>query len=562
MSQGFPFNHFINNKNTNNSNNINNFLTNNNDNNTQENSLNSSITSELNDEFNEYAMLNDAIHSAIKDKVSDQKYKDFFQGNLNFSKIVENTVYFAVPTDFIKNIIENQYVSLISSCVERNLGKVYDISIITRANNSNNLDSNASSTPSPMATGAGPANSTESLLSSLSQQIGAPTQTNKKKDVRDVKFTLDLKPKVEDLKFKAESDYLKHMDNTPAGKSITVGALIDEAKTFDNFVVGPSNNLAFATAIAVANDPGKRGKYPSLYLYSDSGLGKTHLLHAVANGINDKYPELVVCLITARDFMKEMINHIKNKSLDKFQKKYSEKIDVLMIDDIHELSNRQGTQNEFFHIFNELYNKGKQLIFTSDKKPQEIEGIEERIRTRLQWGLVVDIQKPDIETRLAILKKKANELDLFIPDDALNLIANTIRTSIRELEGSLIRLSAFADVMNTEIDTETVKELLKLNDYTEESKASLDSIAKAVSSHYKITLADMKSKSRNKDITRARHVAIYLSRKIISATQQEIAKFYGNRDHSTVIHAVNSITEKLKNDRDLSKSIIDIESHI
>ena len=134
------------------------------------------------------------------------------------------------------------------------------------------------------------------------------------------------------------------MDNTPAGKSITVGALIDEAKTFDNFVVGPSNNLAFATAIAVANDPGKRGKYPSLYLYSDSGLGKTHLLHAVANGINDKYPELLVCLITARDFMKEMINHIKNKSLDKFQKKYSEKIDVLMIDDIHELNNKQGTK--------------------------------------------------------------------------------------------------------------------------------------------------------------------------------------------------------------------------
>lgn len=550
MSQGFPFNHFINNKKNNNSNNLQKILGSQNCGEQRGSGVPEQNPIADDDDFNEYAMLNSAVHSVLKDSVSAQKYKDFFEGNLTFHKIVGGTAIFNTPTEFIKNILENQYLSLISSCVERNLGKVYDISINTKPNNFNELP------PSQ--------DTTESLLSSLSKQMDTTSNSmvTKRKDIKDVKFTLDLTPKVEDLKNKAESDYLKHMDNAPTGNSITVGALIDQSKTFDNFVVGPSNNLAFATAIAVANDPGKRGKYPSLYLYSDSGLGKTHLLHAVANGINDKYPELIVCLITARDFMKEMINHIKNKSLDKFQKKYSEKIDVLMIDDIHELNNKQGTQNEFFHIFNELYNKGKQLIFTSDKRPQEIEGIEERIRTRLQWGLVVDIQKPDIETRLAILKKKANELDLFIPDDALNLIANTIRTSIRELEGSLIRLSAFADVMNMEIDTETVKELLKLNDYSEDSKATLESIAKIVSGYYKITLADMKSKSRNKDITRARHVAIYLSRKIVAATQQEVAKFYGGRDHSTVIHAVNSITDKLKTDRELSKAIIDIEAQL
>lgn len=552
MSQGFPFNHFINNNN----NNLDALLT---SKNSQENTnINSTLTSNNNDldEFNEYSMLNDAIHEALKSALSIDKYRDFFEGNLKFSKILGDTVYFEVPTDFIRNIIENQYVSLISGCVEQNLGKKYEIGIIAAQNkltthDHNTLDQNKQNE--------------EFKLDISSFSTGSPLtgDSKKVKDVRDVKFQLDLTPKVEDLKDKVESDYLKHMNNSSASnQSLTVGALIDEHKTFDNFVVGPSNNLAFATAIAVSNDPGKRGKYPSLYLYSDSGLGKTHLLHAVANGIQDRYPELVVCLITARDFMKEMINHIKNKSLDKFQKKYSEKIDVLMIDDIHELNNKQGTQNEFFHIFNELYNKGKQLIFTSDKRPNEIQGIEERIKTRLQWGLVVDIQKPDIETRLAILKKKANELDLYVPDEALNLIANTHRSSIRELEGSLIRLSAFADVMNMEIDTETVRELLKLNDVADEKKASLESIAKAVSTHYKIPVADMKSKSRNKDITRARHVAIYLTRKIVSSTQQEIAKFYGNRDHSTVIHAVSSITEKLKTDRDLSKAIIDIEARI
>ena len=190
----------------------------------------------------------------------------------------------------------------------------------------------------------------------------------------------------------------------------------------------------------------------------------------MANGIFEKYPDMTICLITARDFMKEMIDSIQNKTLHHFQEKYSERVDVLMIDDIHELENKHGTQNEFFHIFNELHNKGKQLIFTSDKSPKEIDGIAERIRTRLQWGLVIDIQKPDFETRMAILKRKAYELDLFISDDIISLIAQNIKTSIRELEGSLIKLSAYSEVMKVDIDIELVRELLMLHDQKSEKK--------------------------------------------------------------------------------------------
>ena len=365
---------------------------------------------------------------------------------------------------------------------------------------------------------------------------------------------MELNPTKDDLLSKVESQYLNHINPEPSAINI------DPTKTFDNFIEGPSNNMAFAASVAISQNPGKSGKYPSLYIHSNSGLGKTHLLHAVANGLRESNPELAVFLITARDFLKEMITAIQNKELPEFQKKYSEKIDVLMIDDIHELKNKKGTQDEFFHIFNELYNKGRQLIFTSDKSPKEIDGIEERIKTRLQWGLVVDIQRPDLETRIAILKRKAYELDLYLPDDVLNLIASSIKSNIRELEGSLIKLSAFTDLMKVEIDSEMVRELLNLNNTEEKKAITLEIIAKLTSQYFKIPLADLKSKARSKEITYARHIAMYLSRKVVRSTQQEIGRFYGGRDHTSVIHGVKRISDQIKTDINMSKDVIEIEN--
>ena len=395
---------------------------------------------------------------------------------------------------------------------------------------------------------------TTNFINSL-ERVNEESLINKK-TVKQNTFTLDLNPTKEDLITSVESKYINHMEQSYDKSNI------DPSKTFTNFIVGHSNQLAVASAIAVARNPGKSGKYPSLYIHSNSGLGKTHLLNAVANGINEQFPHLRICLITARNFLKEMVEYIKDNNIEQFQKKYSEKVDVLMIDDIHELKDKKGTQDEFFHIFNELYNKGKQLIFTSDKAPSEINGIPERIKTRLQWGLVIDIQKPDIETRIAILKKKAYALDLFLSDDILTSIATSIKSNIRELEGSLIKLSAFSDVMKMDIDMEMVKDLLKLNDYQEAKVISLEDIAKITSTHYRIPVADLKSKARSKEITKARHIAMYLSRKIMHATQQEIGNYFGGRDHTSVIHGVNKITAQLKIDISLSKDIIQIESNL
>ena len=372
-------------------------------------------------------------------------------------------------------------------------------------------------------------------------------------------FTLDLglSPTKDDLMSTVESKYIEHIE-----QSRTNEISVDPGKTFDTFVVGPSNNLTFAAARAVAQSPGKEGKYPCLYIYSSSGLGKTHLLQAMANGILESHPEKAVCLISAREFMKEMIDAIKDKKLSEFQRHYCENVDVLMIDDIHELKNKTSTQEEFFHVFNELRSQGKQLVFTSDKAPKEIDGIEERVITRLQWGLVTDIQRPDLETRMAILKKKALSIDFFLPDDVLYLVASSVKTSIRELEGSLIKLSASANVMGMEIDVETTRELLRLAPPDESHSINLEQIAKSISQYYRIPLADLRSKSRNKDIVKARHMAWYLSKKLINATFKEIAQYYGGRDHSSIIHGINKMEEQVKTDASMKKDSSFLEGHI
>lgn len=494
------------------------------------------------------------IRNIIKDATSHDKFNAFFR-NLEVLHLTNSDITFFVPTAFIKTMITEYLISFLENAILKTLGSRRKIHIDTTLPKKD--DKRINEAPPLLTSEKKP-----SVARFLNDSLGVETNQKKSEssllresnDSNEQKgINLDLIPTKEDLLSKVESKYINHMQPDQSG------ILIDPNKTFENFIIGPSNNIACATAKAVANNPGKSGKYPSLYFYSDSGLGKTHLLHSVANTINSHHPSLIVCLITARDFMNEMIHSIQNNNISRFRKKYSEKIDVLMIDDIHELKDKQGTQNEFFHIFNELHDKGKQLIFTSDKPPKEIAGIEERIKTRLQWGLVIDIQRPDLETKIAILKKKAYELDLYCTDDVITLIASSIKSSIRELEGSLIKLSAFSDVMKMDIDEDIVREQLNLKSQ-DKKVTDLDDIAKAVSQHFKIPLADLKSKARSKDITKVRHIAMFLSRKIIKATQQEVGLFYGGRDHTSVIHAVNKINQQIKKDSYLANTILEIQN--
>ncbi|MFG1505579.1 chromosomal replication initiator protein DnaA [Halobacteriovorax sp. ZH5_bin.2] len=543
MQGNFPFNEFL--KNSNPSNNkINNIedLANKNiieDPFNIKQSLNqpSYNNSSLSDDFfsaEELDMMNTEIHNSLKSLINAQKYASFFQGDFfRLMNIDGERAIFSTTTNFIKSFIEKN-LDQISQSIVNTLGKSYQIEII--ANNNNNLAQN-------------------SLSQHLNNGPIEPTQ-NRPKSANEISFSLDLEPVQDDLLSQVESKYIDHVSDDYNN------IVIDRSKTFKNFVIGPSNNMAYAASLAIAKSPGKAGKYPSLYIHSNSGLGKTHLLHAMANGIHNQYPHYVICLITARDFMKEMIESIRNKQLPEFRSKYSDKVDVLMIDDVHELKGKEGTQREFFHIFNELYQKGKQLIFTSDKTPQEINGLEERIKTRLQWGLVVDIQKPDIETRVAIINAKADDLDLFLSEDIVNLIACNVKNSIRELEGALIKLSAYSDIMKVDIELEMVKEVLGLRDYEDEKKITIEGIAKQTSQYFKIPVADLKSKSRVKDIANARFVAMYLSRKLASATHEEIGQFFGGRDHSSVVHAEQKISKQLSQDPMLSKTIMTIENSL
>lgn len=495
----------------------------------------------INNDFNE---ITGKICSHVSSSIPEQKYKTYFENTFKVTSLNEGLITFTVTTPFIKTMIELNYNDLINEVVEIVLGYKlpYQIEVSEAVNTS--LSSNTS-------------NILHSLNESESDQFSTQNN-NTPKNVKEAKFTLDLTPNKDEVISKIESERLKHEEPLQDNQIV-----IDKDKTFDDFIVGPSNNLAFATAKAVADGPGKKGKYPCLYIHSNSGLGKTHLLHAMANSINDKYPTLRITLITAREFMREMINAYRTQSIDQFRKKFSEHVDVLMIDDIHELKNKEGTQDEFFHIFNELHNKGKQLVFTSDKHPNDITGITERIKTRLQWGLVLDIQKPDLETRIAILRKKSSELDLYLPEDVINLISIAAKSSIRELEGLLSSILAYTDIMNIDIDTEAVKNILKIDENAGSEKiVTMDSITKAVSNYYKVPVADIKSKARGKGITHARHVAIYLTRKLIKSTQKEIGMFFGGRDHTSIIHSYNKIERDSKKDNQLSQDIIYIENNL
>ncbi|MBT3234746.1 MAG: chromosomal replication initiator protein DnaA [Bdellovibrionales bacterium] len=490
--------------------------------------------------------IDSAIMECLRDSINPQKFQAYFEDNFSLVNIENKLLNFLAATPFIQTMIESHYLGHIANAISVTLGEGFSMEIGVRApavertlssNNDNILNS---------------INRGKQETQNLENDFG-----NGPKSVKEAKFTIDLNPNQNDLNSMVESKYIDHMQQDSENSLI-----INPSKTFDSFITGPCNHMAYSTSMAVAKKPGRDGRYQSLYIYGGSGLGKTHLLHAVANMIRENQPSLRICLISAKEFYDEMVSHIQNNNIISFKKKYSDHVDVLMIDDIHNLSGKKRTQEEFFHIFNELHQKGKQLILTSDKDPKDIQDLEERIRTRLQWGLIVDMQVPDLETRIAILKRKANELDLFVADDILALVASNIKNNIRQLEGALIRLSATTNIMNIELDMNIAKEILMLEDNNASKEITLVMVGKSVAQYFKVPLADLKSTSRSKEITSSRHVAMYLSYSMVKATLQEIGKYYGGRDHSSVIHGINKIKERLKTDSQLSKDIVYIENNI
>ncbi|MEW6101315.1 MAG: chromosomal replication initiator protein DnaA [Candidatus Omnitrophota bacterium] len=322
--------------------------------------------------------------------------------------------------------------------------------------------------------------------------------------------------------------------------------------TFENFVVGPSNRHAHAYAQAVAESPAKT--YNPLFVYGGVGLGKTHLIQAACHHIKARQPQLKICYLSSERFTNELIDAIQHHSTAGFRQKYRN-VDVLAIDDIHFIAGKESTQEEFFHTFNTLYDAHKQIIFSSDRPPKEISNLQERLVSRFGWGLTTDIQPPDLETRVAILKKKVEREPVVVPDEVIFFIAQLIKTNIRELEGALIRTIAYSLLEEEPMTLELAKEVLK--DLLREPKRLLtvDFILRCVAEEFGVSLVDLKTNRRNKNIVLPRQVAMYLSRTLTELSLPEIGHHFGGKDHTTVLHSCNKIKEGVNKNMDLKERV-------
>ncbi|HVO25629.1 MAG TPA: chromosomal replication initiator protein DnaA [Candidatus Margulisiibacteriota bacterium] len=315
--------------------------------------------------------------------------------------------------------------------------------------------------------------------------------------------------------------------------------------TFDNFVIGASNQFAHAACKAVANQPGDH--YNPLFIYGGVGLGKTHLVNAIGHQILNRSPDRRVIYLSSESFMNELITALRRDHMDEFKNRFR-RIDVLILDDVQFLAGRERTQEEFFHTFNSLYEAHRQIVLTSDKFPKEIPDLEERLRNRFEWGLIADIQPPDMETRVAILQKKAEAEGIDLPHDVALFLASNIDSNVRELEGSLTRLGAFASLNKCDISVEFAKQVLQSTLREKNSTLTIESIQKAICDFFHVRPADLRSKKRNRSITVPRQVAMYLCRRHTEASFPVIGDRFGGRDHSTVIHATQVVDQRVKQD--------------
>jgi len=322
--------------------------------------------------------------------------------------------------------------------------------------------------------------------------------------------------------------------------------------TFESFIVGASNQFAHAAAMAVADQPSK--SYNPLFLYGGVGLGKTHLMQAIGHTLKRRNPSLRLTYISAEKFTNEVIASIRLERMPAFRDRFRN-MDVLMVDDIQFIATRERTQEEFFHTFNALYDQQKQIVISSDCPPKEISSIEERLRSRFEWGLIADIQPPDLETKIAILQKKAESERVQVPDDVAEYIARAIKSNIRELEGALIRLMAYASLTGAVINLPTAQQVLKNIIETQDKKVTIEQIQKRVGEHFGLRAQDLKVRSNSKQIAFPRQVAMFLVKQLTSASLPEIGRQFGGKHHTTVLHSINKIEMLRQSDKDLNKTI-------
>ncbi len=438
------------------------------------------------------------ILAALKDEVNPQIFNSWF-GNLAPVDLDEKGLLLEAPHSFIRDWIEENYITTLTSTARTITGKEFSVRI--RVNEALPLSADGAQ--------AAPGTSAEREL-----HPAAPP---------------------------------------PALSQVPDHSTLNPKYTFDTFVVGSSDQFAHAAALAVAEQPAR--SYNPLFVYGGVGLGKTHLMHAIGHIAKERNSKVRLCYLSSEQFMNELINSLRFDRMPQFRETYRN-MDILLVDDIQFIAGKERTQEEFFHTFNSLFDSHKQIVVSSDKFPREIPDLEERLRSRFEWGLIADIQAPDLETKIAILEKKADLSGIILPQGAALFLAENTGSNIRELEGYLQRVTAFAAFAKTKtISIDLVQEALK--NFLEQKKKviTVEEIQKNIAAFYNIKVSDIKSKKKNKAFIKPRHTAMFLTRQLINLSLPEIGRHFGGRDHSTVLHAVQKVENMAKNDPDFQDTL-------
>lgn len=445
----------------------------------------------------------------LKEILPSELYDMWFEG-LSFVSETDNRLTISAPNDFNAIWIENNYLDVIAQKARDLSGRAVSIKVEVDAGNS------------------APGRDSDSIGKAVRSQ---------KSGIRGNSRGLQ----------ESESN------SKSSSKKIKSGATLNPRNTFDNFVVGSGNQLAHAASIAVANAPGRA--YNPLFVYGETGLGKTHLMHAVAHQMLNNNPNAHIAYVSTEKFTNEFIHAIREKKLAKFRK-YYRNVDALLVDDIHFLSGKEGTQEEFFHTFNDLFESGRQIFLASDRPANEIERLENRLVSRFQWGLVTDVQAPDFETRVAILRKKAAAMRLKMDDDVMEFLAERVSRNVRRMEGALTRIASYNSLIDQSLDLEAVERLLS-DLFQEEAAAqvTVNQIQNKVSDYYKIRFSELVGRRRTSAIVFPRQVAMYISRTLTSDPLKSIGEAFGGRDHGTVIHACKQVENMMEQDVTVKRAV-------
>lgn len=494
------------------------------------------------------------VLDSLRTRVSDFNFKNWFK-NLSWKYEEPDQVIITVPSKFIRDWLSEHYLELIRFELFRCAGREHKIQFKVDRHINRNLDLFAEANSGDPALGA-----TLKTLNTVNTAVDPTATGSATHTLPAVKEGVEPSPVQLVNQFIRKAERRKGPVGVAAQTMPAPRTSFNHKYSFDHFVVGNSNQFVHAACKAVALQPAK--SYNPLFIYGGVGLGKTHLLSAIGMEVLKNYPNMRIIYTTGEQFTNELINAIRDEKTYDLRKKYRDNCDMLLIDDIQFIAGKERTMEEFFHTFNSLYENRKQIIMTSDQYPKNIDRLEERLKSRFSWGLLADIQSPDFETRCAILRKKAAEDGVSIPADVCQYIASNIVSNVRDLEGALVRVCAFASLAKLPINIDVSREVLKEILIPAKPDLSIEAIQGAVAEFYKIKIADLKSKRRHKNLAVPRQIAMYLCKKHLHASFPQIGTKFGGKDHSTVIHAVEKIKRVLTSDYAIQSDVTELERHM